>query len=192
VLKSGEHDVKSFLGCWREVFSAFAKRPPIFAAAAPPDTASRWYKNAFRAGANSGAEKGGPGRFSHVRRRGRVPFFGRGGTKFMRALIMVAVLMAAGASRAADVDVMDGYTLRLSGTTFRLDGIATPERDQVCLDENGAVWACGIGAVNRLTDLTAKRAVQCEDKGPDPVYPSRRIGVCSVEGMILKDRKSVV
>jgi endonuclease YncB( thermonuclease family) len=103
----------------------------------------------------------------------------------MRALIMVAVLMTSGAGWAADVDVLDGSTLRLDGTTFRLDGIAAPERDQVCLDENGAVWACGIDAVNRLTDLTAKRAVQCEDKGPDPAYPSRRLGVCSVEGMIL-------
>jgi endonuclease YncB( thermonuclease family) len=110
----------------------------------------------------------------------------------VRVLIMVAVLLTAGASRAADVAVMDGYTLRLDGTVFRLDGIAAPERDQVCLDENGVVWACGIGAANRLADLTAKRAVQCEDKGPDPVYPNRRIGVCSVEGMILNLNNTLV
>lgn len=110
----------------------------------------------------------------------------------MRALMMAAVLMAAGPSGAADVDVVDGYTLRLNGTTFRLDGIAAPERDQQCLDENRAVWACGIDATNRLTALTAKRAVQCEDKGLDPIYPNRRIGVCSVEGMTLNLNNTLV
>lgn len=99
-----------------------------------------------------------------------------------RALIIVSVLMAAGPGWATDVAVVDGDSLKLDGTTFRLDGIDAPGRDQACLDENGDVWACGSEAKNRLTALTAKRAVQCEDKGPDPVYPERRLGICSVDG----------
>jgi endonuclease YncB( thermonuclease family) len=104
----------------------------------------------------------------------------------MRILIAILVLMAVGPGWAAEgmVDqITDGDTLVLGGTSFRLDGIDAPERDQVCLDENGAVWACGTGARNRLTELTAKRAIRCEDKGPDHAYPnSRHIGICSVDG----------
>ena len=110
----------------------------------------------------------------------------------MRALIMLAVLTTACPGWAAEVDVMDGHTLRLDGKTFRLDGIAAPERDQICLDENRAVWACGLEAAKRLAELTAKRAVQCEDKGVDPGLPNRRIGICSVEGMILNLNHTLV
>jgi endonuclease YncB( thermonuclease family) len=110
----------------------------------------------------------------------------------MRALIVIAVLTAAAPGGATEVSVEDGYTLKLDGTTFRLDGIAAPERDQHCLDESRARWACGIDATNRLAELTAKRAVQCEDRGVDPVYPGRHIGICSVDGMVLNLNHTLV
>jgi endonuclease YncB( thermonuclease family) len=83
---------------------------------------------------------------------------------------------------ATDVIIKDGDTIELGGTSFRLDGIDAPELDQVCLDEKGAVWACGIEARDQLAALMRDRAVRCDDKGPDPVYPTRRIGACWVEG----------
>jgi endonuclease YncB( thermonuclease family) len=83
---------------------------------------------------------------------------------------------------ATDVITKDGDTIELGGTSFRLDGIDAPELDQVCLDEKGAVWACGIEARDRLAALIRNRAVRCDDKGPDPVYSTRRIGACWVEG----------
>src|SRR5262245_28977399 len=83
---------------------------------------------------------------------------------------------------AIDVIIKDGDTIELGGTSLRLDGIDAPELDQVCLDEKGAVWACGIEARDQLAALIRDRAVRCDDKGPDPVYPTRRIGACWVEG----------
>jgi endonuclease YncB( thermonuclease family) len=100
----------------------------------------------------------------------------------MRVLIILACLLATVSGQAASVDIVDGDTIKLDGTTYRLDGIDAPERDQTCLDEKGAVWPCGIEAASRLAELIAKGAVTCEDKGPDPVYPKRRIGICSVDG----------
>jgi endonuclease YncB( thermonuclease family) len=83
---------------------------------------------------------------------------------------------------AADAIINDADTLRLGGTSYRLDGIDAPELDQTCLDEKGNVWPCGIEAKDQLAALVGSRAVQCEDKGPDSAYPTRRIGICSIEG----------
>jgi endonuclease YncB( thermonuclease family) len=100
----------------------------------------------------------------------------------MRPWIVGLVFIVVGPSWALDVVVKDGDTVRLDGTSFRLDGIDAPEVDQVCLDEDGAVWACGIEARIRLTAFIAGRLVRCEDKGADTAHPKRRIGICRIDG----------
>ena len=108
------------------------------------------------------------------------PLADRGG--FMRPLIASLLLMVVGTVWAADAIVKDGDTIRLGDTSFRLDGVDAPEMDQICLDKNGTSWACGVEARDRLAMWIAKRAIRCDDKGPDTVYPARRIGICMVEG----------
>jgi hypothetical protein len=66
-----------------------------------------------------------------------------------------------------------------------LDGIDAPEFNQVCLDEKGQEWNCGLAARDALFKLIENCAVQCEDKGPDKVYRDRRIGICTFESMQL-------
>ena len=100
----------------------------------------------------------------------------------MRLSILGLALLAVGPSWAGDVTVKDGVTIAVDGATFRLDGIDAPEADQFCLNEKGAVSGSEIEARDRLKTLLAGRAVHCEDKGPDPVYPKRRIGVCRIDG----------
>jgi endonuclease YncB( thermonuclease family) len=78
--------------------------------------------------------------------------------------------------------VKDADTLRLDGKTYRLDGIDAPELDQSCLDEKGATWECGIAARDQLNEFINKRAVQCDDRGPDTPFRERRIGICRIEG----------
>jgi endonuclease YncB( thermonuclease family) len=103
----------------------------------------------------------------------------------MRALIaaMVLVVMALAApALAADPEVTDAGTVRLDGTSFRLDGVDAPDIDQMCLDPGGAVWPCGVEARDRLNAHIQRRAVRCEDKGPDPALARRRIGSCAIDG----------
>ena len=99
----------------------------------------------------------------------------------MRALIAALLLVMAGPSLAAEIVVTNGDTFQLDRTIYRLDGIDAPEIDQMCLDQRGDVWPCGVTARDRLSAHIGSRAVRCEDKGPDPVYKHRRIGICSIE-----------
>jgi endonuclease YncB( thermonuclease family) len=100
----------------------------------------------------------------------------------MRAFIAALFLAMAGPGFAAGIVVTDGDTLQLDETIYRLDGIDAPEIDQTCLDQSGEVWPCGVAVRDRLSGYIGNRTVHCEDKGPDPIYKHRRIGICSIEG----------
>jgi len=101
----------------------------------------------------------------------------------MRYWIAGLILILTNPVWAAEPIVKDGDTLTLDGTTCRLDGIDAPEFNQICLDEKGQQWKCGLAARNALVELIVNRAIRCEDKGPDKVHPDRRICICTVEGM---------
>jgi endonuclease YncB( thermonuclease family) len=101
----------------------------------------------------------------------------------MRGWIAGLVLIVTSPVWAAEPIIQDGDTLTLDGTKFRLDGIDAPEFNQICLDEKGQPWKCGLAARDALVKQIANHAVLCEDKGPDKVHPDRRIGICTVEGM---------
>src|SRR6476469_6615640 len=99
----------------------------------------------------------------------------------MRALIAALLLATVGPSLATELVVTDGDTFQLDRTIYRLDGVDAPEIDQRCLDQSGDIWPCGVTARDRLSAYIGNRAVRCEDKGPDPAYKHRRIGICSIE-----------
>jgi endonuclease YncB( thermonuclease family) len=101
----------------------------------------------------------------------------------MRALIATLVLLlAATPGCAAEATITDGDTLILDGVAYRLDGIEAPQTDQTCVDDKRATWTCGIAARDRLREHVGKRAVRCDDRGADPAYRKRRLGICSVAG----------
>ena len=99
-----------------------------------------------------------------------------------RCVIASLLWVIAGPSLAAEIVVTSGDTFKLDRTIYRLDGIDAPEIDQMCLDQRGEVWPCGVAARDRLSSYIGTRAVRCENKGPDPVYKHWRIGICSIEG----------
>ncbi len=55
---------------------------------------------------------------------------------------LLAVLISA-QSAAADGAVIDGDTLDLNGTRYRLNGIDAPESAQSCKTAAGKSWKCG-------------------------------------------------
>jgi len=112
-----------------------------------------------------------------------IVWFLKGDRGAMWALAVILVLMGVEPSLAEEVIVHDGHSLTLGNARYRLHGIDAPELDQVCLDESGGVWACGIQARERLKEFIGGRQVHCDDKGPDPSLPQRRrIGECRVPG----------
>src|SRR4051794_28552385 len=80
-------------------------------------------------------------------------------------ILMLAVFSMSHPTWAASATVRDGGTLQLAGVTYRLDGIDTPELDQMCIDEHADTWACGVEARDQLVKLIGSRQVRCEDLG---------------------------
>ena len=99
----------------------------------------------------------------------------------MRILLILALLLLAFTSAQAN----DGDTLTINGITYRLDGIDAPELDQNCIDEVGEVYPCGQLAHKVIQQFIAERPIHCDDLGPDPKYPQRRIGHCTTDGVDL-------
>lgn len=78
------------------------------------------------------------------------------------------------------VRVVDGDTIRLGEHRIRLHGIDAPESDQACLDPQGAPWACGDAATERLADLIGNDPVHCTQRDIDRFQ--RIIGECFAGG----------
>src|SRR5689334_1063762 len=98
----------------------------------------------------------------------------------VRKLIIAFLLSTIGPTFGTEVT--DGDTMLVKDTVYRLDGIDAPQTDQVCLDDNGNAWACGIGVRDQLRTFIGKRDVQCVGKKSDPDYRNRFIAICRVEG----------
>ena len=100
----------------------------------------------------------------------------------MRWFILILTIFVAGASWAAPPNVRDGGSIDLGEVTYRLDGIDAPAFDQSCIDDHADVWSCGVEARDHLAGLINGRDVHCDDRGPDPAYTKRRLGLCTAEG----------
>lgn len=76
----------------------------------------------------------------------------------------------------------DGDTLNLTGISIRLHGIDAPELAQSCT-RDGAFWACGREAADRLAALVAGKSVRCEQRGIDDY--GRTVATCRAGGIDL-------
>jgi endonuclease YncB( thermonuclease family) len=74
----------------------------------------------------------------------------------MNRCLAVALLMLATSTAAHSDDmvgqasIIDGDTLEIQGTRFRLWGIDAPESDQLCRNRNSGHYRCGQKAANDL------------------------------------------
>ena len=97
------------------------------------------------------------------------------------AFVLLPFFFPASSGWAANATVKDGATLLLAGVTYRLDGVDTPEFDQICVDDHADPWTCGVEARDQLTKLIGARGVHCEDLGADKTFPRRHAGLCTVD-----------
>ncbi|WP_319798816.1 thermonuclease family protein [Nitrobacter sp.] len=81
--------------------------------------------------------------------------------------------------------VVDGDTIEIHGQRIRFAGIDAPESDQLCRDEDSALYRCGQKAANDLAAFIDRRPVQCIEVDRDRY--GRAVAVCTVAGVDLAD-----
>ena len=91
-------------------------------------------------------------------------------------LRVVCVALLAFALPVAAQTVVDGDTIKLDGTTFRLHGIDAAESKQACADG----WPAGREASTYLYGLIRGHAVTCEPKTTDRY--GRTVALCRADG----------
>ena len=89
---------------------------------------------------------------------------------------LLPVLLASLALPASAQTVVDGDTIKLNGTTWRLWGIDAPEIQQACPDG----WPAGVEAKGMLERLMAAGSIECKSKRRDRY--GRSIGLCRAGG----------
>ena len=100
----------------------------------------------------------------------------------MKLLILFILLLFAGPVAAQQAGVVDGDTVRVDGTLYRLHGVDAPEKNQVCR-RNGTDWLCGQEAAAYLRKLVADRPVRCRERDRDRY--GRIVAVCWAGGLEL-------
>ncbi len=92
----------------------------------------------------------------------------------VRLLAFLAALGWASLS-LAETRVIDGDTLQINGTTYRLNGIDAPEHGQTC-----GKWACGTEATDTLVEIVKGREITCTPHSKDGY--GRTIATCYADG----------
>jgi endonuclease YncB( thermonuclease family) len=97
--------------------------------------------------------------------------------------IVTAVPCAAFSNEIIGVPrIVDGDTVQIGSSKIRLQGIDSPETDQLCLDREGKRWTCGIEARNRLIQKAGSGKVwTCHTSSVDRY--GRALATCEVEGL---------
>jgi endonuclease YncB( thermonuclease family) len=93
------------------------------------------------------------------------------------ALSCALMIVPLQSSFAANVEVIDGGTLRVRGKIVRLWGIAVPGKDEVCTTSKGEVWPCGQRSLAQVREIIQQEGVSCETK--------EQGAVCRVAGLDL-------
>lgn len=97
-------------------------------------------------------------------------------------LVVALALILFALPAAAQTRIIDGDTLDIDGTRYRLFAMDAPERTQRCL-KDGLAWPCGTAATDALIALIAGRPIECRAIELDRY--GRNVAVCSVAGMDL-------
>ncbi|MCP5085805.1 MAG: thermonuclease family protein, partial [Rhodobacteraceae bacterium] len=78
------------------------------------------------------------------------------------------------------LQIVDGDTLILDGTRYRINGIDAPEAGQKCTSDRGKSWACGDAATNALYEMTVGRTATCKKLATD--ICNRIVARCAADG----------
>jgi endonuclease YncB( thermonuclease family) len=98
----------------------------------------------------------------------------------------VAVLLALlpGTADAADISgvpkIREGDHIQIGNSRIRLGGIDAPAVDQLCLNNSGERWTCGVAARDELIKHVGNKSWTCHPRTTD--RRGRTVARCEVEG----------
>lgn len=101
--------------------------------------------------------------------------------QFCSTLVLLTLLTVSSTAGADTVRVVDGDTLDIGATRYRLHGIDTPEPGQRCAGVDGGQWPCGNDATKHLESFVRGKHVTCDNRGVDDY--NRVISVCVADGV---------
>src|SRR6201986_777329 len=101
--------------------------------------------------------------------------------KFLPAL---ALLLLPSMVQAADITgvpkIREGDQVTIGSSRIRLSGIDAPSVDQLCLNNSGERWTCGVAAREELIKYADKKVWTCHVERVD--RRGRNVGRCTVDG----------
>jgi endonuclease YncB( thermonuclease family) len=101
--------------------------------------------------------------------------------KFLPAILM---LLLPALAEAADITgiakVREGDTVLIGSTRIRLGGIDAPSVDQLCLNNTGERWTCGVAARDELIKHADSKSWTCHVRTTD--RRGRQVARCEVDG----------
>src|ERR1700712_4873160 len=93
-------------------------------------------------------------------------------------------LLLPATAHAADITgvpkIRDGDQVTIGNTRIRLGGIDAPSSDQLCLNNNGERWTCGVAAREELVRHAGNKPWTCRVRQTD--RRGRTVARCEVDG----------
>src|SRR4030088_2997333 len=87
---------------------------------------------------------------------------------FMKFLFAIVVLLLPAMAEAADITgiakVREGDHVQIGNTRIRLGGIDAPSVDQLCLNNTGERWTCGVAALDELIKHADNKTWTCHTR----------------------------
>ena len=102
----------------------------------------------------------------------------------MKFLLAVALLLLPAMAAAADITgipkIREGDQVTIGNSRIRLGAIDAPSVDQLCLNNKGERWTCGVAARDELIKHAGNKSWTCHASQTD--RRGRQIARCEVDG----------
>src|SRR5580704_14541356 len=106
--------------------------------------------------------------------------------KYLFAILtfLLPVLLAPAIAEAADITgtakIREGDQVQIGSSRIRLGGMDAPSVDQLCLNNSGERWTCGVAARDELIKHAGGKSWSCHVVQTD--RRGRQIARCEVDG----------
>src|SRR5882757_8978144 len=102
----------------------------------------------------------------------------------MKLLLAIPILLLPSIADAADITgiprIREGDQVQIGNARIRLGGIDAPSADQLCLNNTGERWTCGVAARDELIRHVGSKSWTCHIRSTD--RRGRTVARCEVDG----------